>query len=215
VIAADKPPLEEVYLAHFGIKGMKWGVRKQQDSSGSSGSSGPHLTPTQHKAAKAVAIAGSVAIAAVLLHKGGVNLVDARSAKIYLSGAKMGGRILGKSGATLIKGAGKLSTKGVPAIAKGTAKIGTLAGKGAFKGTVAASKGIAQGTVKGGAQFYEKVLKKSAVSSVKLGSHAMYKFTGRGQPIVEEATKSGVLRQLNPVDLLLNTRADTLRGGRR
>jgi hypothetical protein len=28
LLASDKPPLEAVYLAHYGIKGMKWGVRK-------------------------------------------------------------------------------------------------------------------------------------------------------------------------------------------
>jgi hypothetical protein len=28
MIAADKPPLEEAYLEHFGVKGMKWGQRK-------------------------------------------------------------------------------------------------------------------------------------------------------------------------------------------
>lgn len=28
----DKPPLEAVYIAHFGVKGMKWGVRRFRPS---------------------------------------------------------------------------------------------------------------------------------------------------------------------------------------
>lgn len=28
MIASDKPPLEAVYFAHAGVKGMKWGQRK-------------------------------------------------------------------------------------------------------------------------------------------------------------------------------------------
>lgn len=31
IYAPDKPPPEE-FLAHFGVKGMKWGVRKENDS---------------------------------------------------------------------------------------------------------------------------------------------------------------------------------------
>jgi hypothetical protein len=32
VIIAEKPPLAGVYLAHFGVKGMRWGTRKQEES---------------------------------------------------------------------------------------------------------------------------------------------------------------------------------------
>lgn len=28
MLAADKPPLDEVYLEHYGVKGMKWGQQK-------------------------------------------------------------------------------------------------------------------------------------------------------------------------------------------
>lgn len=214
MIDADKPPLEEVYLEHFGIKGMRWGVRKPEEK-GQGRQHAASPAQKQHTAVKAAAIAGAVLLGAVLLKRGGVNVVDARSAKIYLAGAKASGRILGKTGKTLIK----TSVKGGKIVGKtggkGAIKIGTLIGKGAGKGSIAGVKAAAKGTAKGGANFYNKVLKKGYHSSVKLGSHAMFKFTGRGQPIVEEATKSGMLRQLNPVDLLLNTRADDIRGARR
>jgi hypothetical protein len=213
MLAADKPPLEEVYLEHFGIKGMRWGVRKAEDKG--QGQQHASLSQNQHRAVKAAAITGGVLLAAVLLKRGGVSVVNARSAKIYLSGAKASGRILGKVGKTLIKTSAKTATTVGKGSAKGAFKVGTLIGKGAAKGSVAGVKGAAKGTAQGGAKFYNNVLKKSYHSTVKLGSHAMFKFTGRGQPIVEEASKSGALRQLNPVDLLLNTRADTLRGGRR
>ena len=34
MIASEKPPLEAVYFAHAGVKGMKWGVRKAEDRRG-------------------------------------------------------------------------------------------------------------------------------------------------------------------------------------
>lgn len=33
MIAAEKPPLGEAYLEHFGVKGMKWGQRKAKELS--------------------------------------------------------------------------------------------------------------------------------------------------------------------------------------
>lgn len=33
MITAEKPPLEEAYLEHFGIKGMRWGQRSKSGSS--------------------------------------------------------------------------------------------------------------------------------------------------------------------------------------
>lgn len=32
MLAAEKPPLGEVYLEHYGVKGMKWGVRQKIDT---------------------------------------------------------------------------------------------------------------------------------------------------------------------------------------
>lgn len=34
MITIEKPPLSGVYLAHFGTKGMKWGVRKSKKITG-------------------------------------------------------------------------------------------------------------------------------------------------------------------------------------
>jgi hypothetical protein len=204
----DKPPLEEAYLEHFGVKGMRWGQRKPEEQ----GQPRQSLSTNQKRAVKAVAIAGGVAVTAILLRKGNVKVVDAKSAKIYASGAKATGRILARTGKVLFKVTSKLTTTVGKGAFKGTIKISTLAGKGAFKGVVAGSKGIARGTAQTGSTFYQKVLKKGTVSTVRLGSHAMYRLTGRGKPFVDEAVKKS--RNLNPVDLLLNTRADVVRGGR-
>lgn len=217
MIAADKPPLEDVYLAHFGIKGMRWGHRKQVPLAGprqSSSASQADAVARQHKVMKAAAIGGGVVLAAVLLRRGGVNLVDARSARVYASGAKATGNILFKTGKTIVKTSAKLTPTVGKGTVKGVAKVGTLAGKGAYKGSIAAGKGIGQGTAKSGVEFYNRVLKKSAASTVKVGSKAMARLSGRGQPVVEEAAKSSIFKGLSPVDLLLNTRADMPRRNR-
>lgn len=205
MLAADQPPLEEVYFAHMGIKGMHWGQRKAEPV----GQPRHGLTQNQKRATKAVAIAGGIAVAALLLRRGNVKVADARSAKIYSAGAKMSFNILSKTGKTLVKSSSKITTTVGKSAAKGTFKVGTLVGKGAVKGSVAGSKAAARATAQNGAKFYNNVLKKSAKSTIRLGSHAMYKFTGRGTPIVNDVAKTA---RLNPIDLLLNTRADTFRG---
>ncbi len=43
MLAADKPPLGDVYLEHYGVKGMKWGVKNAAKA----------LSPTQGVGAKA------------------------------------------------------------------------------------------------------------------------------------------------------------------
>jgi hypothetical protein len=63
----QKPPLDEALLVHYGVKGMHWGIRNEQSSSGrsSSGRKQPRFTPEQKARAKKVAIgAGALAVAA-------------------------------------------------------------------------------------------------------------------------------------------------------
>jgi hypothetical protein len=64
-----KPDLQAVYLAHFGVKGMHWGHRKQEESSGGSSASGSSQTD-KHKKAKLTpttkaAIGASIVLGAV------------------------------------------------------------------------------------------------------------------------------------------------------
>lgn len=56
----------EDFLAHYGIKGMRWGVRKaSSDSSGSSSSSKKSMTPGMKQAVKNVAVGAGVAAVVV------------------------------------------------------------------------------------------------------------------------------------------------------
>ena len=64
---------EEMYLRHFGVKGMKWGVRKKEETSGSN-SKKKGLTPKQKTAIKvgiAVAATGLAAYGGYKLYKSG------------------------------------------------------------------------------------------------------------------------------------------------
>ena len=73
MIVADKPPLSGVYLAHFGVRGMKWGQRKKSSSSSSSGKSGSSkMSPaTKKKFAVGAAVLGGAAVAAIILSRRG------------------------------------------------------------------------------------------------------------------------------------------------
>lgn len=221
MLIADKPPLEDVYLAHFGIKGMRWGHRKpgeiagpRQSSASGQQASAQAVSEHRHRVAKAAAIGGGLAVAALIMRRGHVKMTDARSAKIYSSGAKLAGRLLFKTGKTIVKTSGKLSTTVGKSAAKGSYKLGKATGKGVFKGTVGASKGIAKGTTQGGVEFYQKVLKPSVLGTTRVSSSAASRLSNRGAPSVERTLSSPSARNLNPVDLLLNLRADT-GGGRR
>lgn len=63
MITQEKPPLDEALLAHYGVRGMKWGVRKSRESSDSVEKQ--RWTPEEKKAmVKKVAIgAGVLAVA--------------------------------------------------------------------------------------------------------------------------------------------------------
>ena len=194
----------EEYLAHAGVKGMKWGIRKKREPLS------PRNQRRKEVVVKAAMAVGAVAVGAILLKRGGFKVSSPASKKIALGGAKASLKIITKSGKLMATTSVKVGNTVGKTTVKGTAKVGTLAGKGVYKGALAGSKAAGRAAAQNGSKFYEKVLKKSAVSSYKLGSHAMYKFTGKGTPIVKEAAKRSFA--VSPTDLLLNVRADKWRG---
>lgn len=203
---------EENYLNHFGVKGMKWGVRKAEETGpGRQKSSG--LSPRNQKAITAAFAVGLTVGAAVLAKKGAnVTVWDSRSTKILLSGAKASTSILGRTGSVLVRSGAKTVKVGSKVGFKTTKVAGRLGGRLAISGTKAAGRAMATN----GQNFYNDFLKPSANMTARLGSHISYKLTGRGTPIVAEVVKSKA--SFNPIDILLNTRSDkTLfknRGGR-
>jgi hypothetical protein len=208
VIAADKPPLEGVYLAHFGIKGMKWGQRKAPEEGAPRR---PGLSSRNQKLVTAAFVAGTVAVGAVMLSRGNVSVWNSNSNRIALGGAKMSASILGKTGKVVVKG----SAKTAKVVGKAGFKVGTgtakVTGKLAAKATVAASKAAAESAVTNGSKFYKEILAPAGRNSTKLGSAAMFKLTGIGTPWVSSAPVRRM--SLSPVELLLNTRADRPGGG--
>lgn len=74
MITAEKPPLNEDLLVHFGVKGMKWGVRKQRTSSESEKEpeKQPRFSEKTRRTATLVAVgvgALAVAVGAIYLSK--------------------------------------------------------------------------------------------------------------------------------------------------
>jgi hypothetical protein len=75
MITAEKPTLDEELLMHFGIRGMKWGVRKQKPSGGSSSKKGMSTKKKVAIAAGGLAVVAGVAATAYLLKtRGGVKV---------------------------------------------------------------------------------------------------------------------------------------------
>lgn len=198
----------EQFFAHDGVKGMRWGVRKAQPLAGPRRPSAAPVDNSERnrKIAKAAIAIGAVAVTAILLKRGGIKLSTPASRKIALSGAKTSLNIIKKSGNL----AGKVSVKVGGTVGRGavsgTAKAGSLIGKVGKNATVATSKAVARVTAQNGSRFYERVLKRGAMGTAKYGSNLMFKYTGRGTPIVREAAARSY--NFNPADLLLNVRAD-------
>lgn len=208
MIAADKPPLEGVYLAHFGVKGMRWGHRKPEEQAAPRRSG---MSPRNQKLVTAAFVAGTVAVGAVMLSRGNVSVWNSTSNRIALGGAKMSANILGKTGKVIVKGSAKT--------AKVVGKAGFKAGVGttkvssrlAARAAVGASRGIATSAATNGSKFYKEILAPTGRNTTKLGSAAMFRLTGIGTPWVSSAPVRRM--SLNPVSLLLNTRGDLPRGG--
>jgi hypothetical protein len=60
-------------LEHFGVKGMRWGVRRQR-SSDSKVSGGKQKTSKKKRAAQIAIVGGVVVAGAILAHRGGVRM---------------------------------------------------------------------------------------------------------------------------------------------
>lgn len=88
---------EEVYLEHYGAKGMKWGVRNKRDSSGS-GQSEQQKTSKKKRAAQIAVVAGVVIGGAVLAHRSGVRMSSVRSASSTTSGSSVASGVLARLG---------------------------------------------------------------------------------------------------------------------
>lgn len=76
MIAAEKPPLEAVHLAHFGVKGMKWGSRKSRSANASK-----QKMSTGKKVAIGLGVAavGAAAVTLALTRTGNTRLGALRS----------------------------------------------------------------------------------------------------------------------------------------
>lgn len=207
MIAADKPPLDGVYLAHFGVKGMRWGHRKPVEE-GAPRRSG--LSSKNQKLVTAAFVAGTIAVGAVMLNRGNVSVWNSSSNRIALGGAKMSANILGRTGKVVVKGSAKTAKvvgKAGFKVGTGTAKVTT---KLAARVAVAGTKAAAESAATNGTKFYKEILAPTGRTSTKLGSAAMYKLTGLGTPWVSSAPVRRM--SLSPIDLLLNTRSDRPRG---
>lgn len=203
-MAATRMAFREEYLLHAGVKGMKWGRRKAKPPPN------PRTRARNEAIVKAAIAVGVVAVAAILYKRGGGKFSSPASKKIALAGAKTSINILTKTGRVMATTSVKLgNTVGKTAV-KTTTKVGTVAGKGVYKGGIAGSKAAGRAIAQNGSKVYERVIKKSALSTMRLASHASYKFTGRGTPIVKEVAKRNFF--VSPTDLLLNVRADKFRG---
>lgn len=112
MIIQEKPPLDEALLAHYGVKGMHWGIRKKRETSDRQTSSTamvPAATKSEKKTyfgltGKQIAIGATilvgVGVAAVVLKKSGAlqmtDLAKGRHESTLSTGAEKIERILTK-----------------------------------------------------------------------------------------------------------------------
>lgn len=119
MITEEKPTLDEDLLMHFGIKGMKWGVKKAEDPAkgrphGSSDS--PGLSSHKKTMIKVAVGVGLAAGAYVMMTRGMTPRAKAMSSK----STRMGFRAVGKTLSTM----GKVTVNTVPKVATTTARAG-------------------------------------------------------------------------------------------
>lgn len=71
-------------LEHFGVKGMKWGVRKQSDSSSGRKGSSKQKTSKKKRAIQVAAVTGAVVASVIVAHHAGVRLSSIRGGSTKL-----------------------------------------------------------------------------------------------------------------------------------
>ena len=104
---------EDEVLAHHGVKGMKWGVRKQRAASGGAGSTKKRKGLSRKQKAAIAGVLGTAAAAGAgyYLHKSGKGKKIAALPKKHGASAKGKGRNLGAQAKRFAKGAAeKLKT---------------------------------------------------------------------------------------------------------
>jgi hypothetical protein len=117
MIVEEKPPLNDELLVHFGIKGMRWGVRKDRGTPSSN--SGPRFNVTTKQKVVATASVGAAATVGVLAATGNLGAAAAGSGRLAARGAAVTGRLL-------LKGTGFVVTstfKGIGAVIKAPFKL--------------------------------------------------------------------------------------------
>jgi hypothetical protein len=91
-------------LEHFGVKGMKWGVRKSRQSSESDGGDGKSGLSRNKKIVIASAVGVGVGVAAIAIARSrGVTLSSIRSGSTTAKGAKAASNALRSAGSTSAK----------------------------------------------------------------------------------------------------------------
>ena len=114
---------EDEVLAHHGVKGMKWGVRKQRAASGGAGSTKKRKGLSRKQKAAIAGVLGTAAAAGAgyYLHKSGKGKKIAALAKKHGASAKGKGRNLGAQ-ARVKQAQAKRFAKAQTANAKGAAE---------------------------------------------------------------------------------------------
>lgn len=170
MIIIEKPPLNEELLVHFGVRGMKWGQRKDRAQAKIKEAVGNISTKQKIEATAAI---GAAATIGVLAATGNLKAAASGSGKLALSGAQAGGKVLLKGGGLVLKGA----AQGTKFIVGGAAK---LAGRGISAGW--------RGVMGPGQKEVNAIAEKSGKKSLK----SLLRFRRKGEgPAKNVLKKSG------------------------
>ncbi len=88
---------EDIYLEHFGVKGMQWGVRKSNTSS-SGKTSSDNKTSKKKRAAQIAVVTGVVVAGAIIAHRSGFRMSSLRSTASTGTGRKATSDVLARAG---------------------------------------------------------------------------------------------------------------------
>lgn len=143
MLIAEKPPLDEDLLAHYGIKGMKWGMRKAKEVASAPARRIREKGYDPKKVAKTAAVVGAVGYLATRPATRGASLA------LIKKSVSIGSAAAGK----VLRGVGHVAAKSVRPLAIGTRDLST----GLAKGTYNVTKFTGQQTYKAGRAVGRKV----------------------------------------------------------